>query len=281
MDSKTVRLAVLLAITAISLILVTVYAVNDGGKRKHGSAGEAATEGASGPATAGGADQSGQDTDPMLRVTGSDFVTYGEQIGDQPKAFLYDESFFDPMRDVVTGISEGNEITLTISAQAIDDMIHVSILNERGGLEAGTAFQVIAEQAANGKEKTYTDTDRDGQIEFRVLANGTYRLRLLEAKGYEVPATAVVVRVDVPIPDVSAASSTGSTEASGTGATGGAAGEGNTAGTGASGEANTADTGDPCISGNGGTGSTGTQDSMSGNGSTNATEGVTGNENPG
>ncbi len=278
MDSKTVRLAVLLAITAIALILVTVYAVNDGGKKRHGSAGEAATTDQAVTADAGGTGMGEQAEDPMRKVTGSDFVAYGEQIGDQPKAFLYDESFFDPMRDVVTGISEGNEITLTMSAQATDNMIHVSIVNERGGLEAGTAFQVIAEQASNGKEKTYTDTDRDGQIEFRVQANGTYRLRLLEAKGYEVPAAAVVVKVDAPIADASAAGSTGNSGAGGTGSTEDqTSGTGDTAGTGASGTANTAD---PTVSGNGSSGAD-RQNSISGNGSSAATEGQTTNENPG
>ena len=247
MDSKTVRLAVLLAITAISLILVTVYAVNDGGKKKHRTTDEPAITGSSLDAGTDGTDPA---EDPLRKVTSSDFITYGEQIGDQPKAFMYDESFFDPMRDVVTGISEGNEITLTMSAQAVDDMIHVSVTNERGGLESGTAFQVIAEQAANGKEKTYTDTDRDGQIEFRVLASGTYRLRLLEAKGYQVPATAVVVRVDVPVPETSAgSSSTGNSRSEGTGST-----EEPAPGAGATGEAGASGTAEP--SGGSSTGST-------------------------
>ena len=247
MDSKTVRLAVLLAITAISLILVTVYAVNDEGKKKHPTTDGSAITGTTLDAGTDGTDPA---EDPLRKVTSSDFITYGEQIGDQPKAFMYDESFFDPMRDVVTGISEGNEITLTMSARAVDDMIHVSVTNERGGLEAGTAFQVIAEQAANGKEKTYTDTDRDGQIEFRVLASGTYRLRLLEAKGYQVPATAVVVRVDVPVPETSAgSSSTGNSGSRGTGST-----EEPPPGAGATGEAGASGTAEP--SGDSNTGST-------------------------
>ncbi|MBQ3789293.1 MAG: hypothetical protein II800_00005 [Lachnospiraceae bacterium] len=252
MDSKTVRLAVLLAITAISLILVTVYAVNDGGKKKHRTTDEPAITGSSLDAGTDGTDPA---EDPLRKVTSSDFITYGEQIGDQPKAFMYDESFFDPMRDVVTGISEGNEITLTMSAQAVDDMIHVSVTNERGGLESGTAFQVIAEQAANGKEKTYTDTDRDGQIEFRVLASGTYRLRLLEAKGYQVPTTAVVVRVDVPVPETSAgSSSSGNSGSGGTGST-----EEPAPGTGASGDAGASGTAEPS-----GGSSTGSSDSSGG-----------------
>ena len=252
MDSKTVRLAVLLAITAISLILVTVYAVNDGGKKKHPT-----TDGSTitGTTLDAGTDGTDPAEDPLRKVTSSDFITYGEQIGDQPKAFMYDESFFDPMRDVVTGISEGNEITLTMSARAVDDMIHVSVTNERGGLESGTAFQVIAEQAANGKEKTYTDTDRDGQIEFRVLASGTYRLRLLEAKGYQVPTTAVVVRVDVPVPETSAgSSSSGNSGSGGTGST-----EEPAPGTGASGDAGASGTAEPS-----GGSSTGSSDSSGG-----------------
>ena len=108
MDSKTLRLTILFSTAALALILLVVYAANMGNRRT-GRSGEAMTAGEQ--ADEGGAGEISGAEDLYLKTVGDNFRAYGEQIGNQPRAFLYDESFFDPMRDVVEGIREGTEGT--------------------------------------------------------------------------------------------------------------------------------------------------------------------------
>ncbi|MCR5675571.1 MAG: hypothetical protein K6G16_07680 [Lachnospiraceae bacterium] len=255
MDSKALRMAILLSCTALVLILLVVYAANVGKKWNRGQADAQGTEAVSG---ASGAEDEGPVADEAyLTEIGNSFRAFGEQIGSQPKAFLYDESFFDPMRDVGRGISEGNEEVLSLQAAVQEDVIHVSILNSRGGLESGVAFQVLAEQVQTGKEKTWTDTDRDGQIDLTGQANGNYRLHLLEVQGYEIPTAAVVVKVEAAVkPATGASSETGATGSGASASTADTADSGaTTADTGSTESATTGGT-DTAGAGASGTGST-------------------------
>ena len=204
MDSKTLRLTILFSTAALALILLVVYAANLGNRRS-GRSGEAKTAEEQTDPDGTGAVPGAEDL--YLKSVGDNFRAYGEQIGNQPRAFLYDESFFDPMRDVAEGIREDGEEELELRATVMEDTIHVSILNTRGGLETGVAFQVLAEQVATGKEKTWTDTDRDGQLDLTAQRNGNYRLYLLQVQGYKVPSAAVAVKVDAAVRDPGDASS--------------------------------------------------------------------------
>ncbi len=222
MDSRTIRTAILFSSAAVVLILLVVYAVNVSRVQRVKED----------PGTAVSADVTGEETGqspeqkPELHVIGENFTAYGEQIGNQPRAFMYDESFFDPMRDVSEGIDDGEEKRLTVQAAANGNSIHVSILNERGGLESGVAFQVSSAEAKSGREKTWTDTDRDGQIDITGLAGGTWRIRLLAVQGYEIPDTPVVVTVEgsglTQESAAAGASDTAPAAAAGTGTTDGA-----------------------------------------------------------
>ncbi|MCR4762389.1 MAG: hypothetical protein K5696_02565 [Lachnospiraceae bacterium] len=228
MDAKTVRLAVLLSISAIALILLVVYAANTGNRRHTGNSGSAAATADGSTGTEAGVAAA----EGALQVADSGFVAYGELIGNQPRGFLYDESFFDPMRDV-RGISDGSDEQLTLQATVNGDSIHLSVINERGGLESGVAFQVTAKLPGTGRERTWTDTDRDGQLDMTGLENGSYRLYLLGVQGYEVPSAPVVVKIDQPLPsektDATGGASGRSAENAADGMTG--AGEGGSDGT--------------------------------------------------
>ncbi|MBR4529059.1 MAG: hypothetical protein IKO80_02150 [Lachnospiraceae bacterium] len=187
MDSKSVRLAILLSVTAFALILLVVYATNQG--RRRGGQTEPDT------ASSQEAGMAAEPDESYLHTIGESFYAYGDQIGSQPKGFMYDENFFDPMHDVGAGISDGDEEVLNMQATVSGDRIHISVMNSRGGLESGVAFQVSAEQIRGSRDRTWTDTDRDGQIDLTDLENGSYRLRLLQVRGYEVPATPIVVQI--------------------------------------------------------------------------------------
>ena len=83
MDYKVFRTAVLAIVSALILVLVIVYATNaDKIKEIFGKGGASDTEAS--------ADTS----------SSSDFGMYGEQIGDNTQAFLFEEGFFDANEDI-------------------------------------------------------------------------------------------------------------------------------------------------------------------------------------
>ena len=83
MDYKVFRTAVLAIVSALILVLVIVYATNaDKIKEIFGKGGASDTEAS--------ADTS----------SSSDFGMYGEQIGDNTQAFLFEEGFFDANEEI-------------------------------------------------------------------------------------------------------------------------------------------------------------------------------------
>ncbi|MBR4640796.1 MAG: hypothetical protein IKO79_09560 [Butyrivibrio sp.] len=83
MDYKVFRTAVLAIVSALILVLVIVYATNaDKIKEIFGKGGASDTEASA-------------DTSSI-----SDFGMYGEQIGDNTQAFLFEEGFFDANEDI-------------------------------------------------------------------------------------------------------------------------------------------------------------------------------------
>ncbi|MEE3471569.1 MAG: hypothetical protein VZR24_12980 [Butyrivibrio hungatei] len=83
MDYKVFRTAVLAIVSTLILVLVIVYATNaDKIKEIFGKGGASDTEAS--------ADTS----------SSSDFGMYGEQIGDNTQAFLFEEGFFDANEDI-------------------------------------------------------------------------------------------------------------------------------------------------------------------------------------
>ncbi|MCR5178692.1 MAG: hypothetical protein K6C95_06880 [Lachnospiraceae bacterium] len=191
MDSKTVRLAVVMALTAVVLIVLAVYAVNADRIKARLSPREETPD----AADTGESADAGDDT--YIQVVDGNFRAFGEQIGNQTKAFLYDEGFFDPMQDIAV-ISDGDEEMLTLGAAVLGDSIHVTVTNPRGGIETDTAFQVSVSGPTLSEEKTWTDTDRDGQIDVPITGVGTYRIRMLEISGYRTPSDTCFVKVEKP-----------------------------------------------------------------------------------
>lgn len=87
MDYKVFRTAVLAIVSALILVLVIVYATNaDKIKEIFGKGGASDTEAS--------ADTS----------SSSDFGMYGEQIGDNTQAFLFEEGFFDANEDIPSAV---------------------------------------------------------------------------------------------------------------------------------------------------------------------------------
>ena len=83
MDYKVFRTAVLAIVSALILVLVIVYATNADKIKEIFGKGGASGEGAS-----------------AATSSSSDIGMYGEQIGDNTQAFLFEEGFFDANEDI-------------------------------------------------------------------------------------------------------------------------------------------------------------------------------------
>lgn len=186
MDSKVRIKAIATIVTTIILILVVVYMVNERQLsrlfRRRGSNSAAVTA----------------STDSGVPKVSKDGV-FGEQIGDDLKAFLKDDSFFDgyvPGGDseslnIVSGEVDPNAYAVLMSPKVLDRSIVISLIDEQGRLVTGEGFVV----EMNGLH-LYKDDDRDGVIYIEGLSAGTYELRLQQQAGFKTQTESVTVEVN-------------------------------------------------------------------------------------
>lgn len=185
MDSKVIRLAILMFISLLALILVVIYVTNTDRIN-------ALINGAS--------DASAESAISATEGVSSDF---GEQIGDNLKSFLTDETFFD-QNNALAEISSQDVENVSMDVKTGKGSIIVKIMNERGGLETGNLFSVTvtaeknqskAKSSQTAKETFYSDNDMDGIIEIDDLPIGSYYVELQEISGYHVPVTGITAEV--------------------------------------------------------------------------------------
>ena len=122
----------------------------------------------------------------------------GKVHGADLSAFLKDSEFFDA--DVPNSSNQntydevdenGNPVrSLTISASSVERDIRVKIMDDKGDVVPGQAFEV--EVADTG---VYVDEDKDGVILISDIKPGEYKVSLGEQQGFKVPAAPVSVRV--------------------------------------------------------------------------------------
>ncbi len=122
----------------------------------------------------------------------------GKVHGADLSAFMKDSEFFDA--DVPNGSNQntydevdenGNPVrSLTISASSVERDIRVKIMDDKGDVVPGQAFEV--EVADTG---VYVDEDKDGVILISDIKPGEYKVSLGEQQGFKVPAAPVSVRV--------------------------------------------------------------------------------------
>ena len=122
----------------------------------------------------------------------------GKVHGADLSAFMKDSEFFDA--DVPNSSNQntydevdenGNPVrSLTISASSVERDIRVKIMDDKGDVVPGQAFEV--EVADTG---VYVDEDKDGVILISDIKPGEYKVSLGEQQGFQVPAAPVSVRV--------------------------------------------------------------------------------------
>ncbi len=105
-----------------------------------------------------------------------------EQIGNDTRAFLADETFFDPDKLPYSSIEmyEGKGLSLLMTSVQRD--LRIQVVDNSGKLVTGENFCVIL-----NKQDEYTDEDQDGIIYIDHLRAGDYAVELKEIAGYIVP----------------------------------------------------------------------------------------------
>ncbi|MBR0163223.1 MAG: hypothetical protein IJQ12_00980 [Lachnospiraceae bacterium] len=178
MQNGIIRKGVLLIISAIVLVFVIVYATNRDrfGRNTSTGAGQGLTLGEEGQETA-----------------------YGVQIGNNLKAFLSDESFFDGaavVEEVPYVEEEGTSLSPKITAEG--NVIIIRVTDSAGRMVTGESFSVTmtkTDQNTRTTQLTFVDDDMDGVIRSSTLTDGVWEVILRPLAGYLVPPTGTSVRL--------------------------------------------------------------------------------------
>lgn len=172
MDSKLKRTAVSMAVAIVALVVLVVYGMNRDQKPVRKDQGTGANK----------PTQEEVKTPPVKKENG--------QIGDDLKAFLKDEFFFDSEDAWQFDSTKYDIHKLTLRATSVEKDMRLKILDISGKPVVGESFLVKLE---NGEE--YRDLDQDGVIYIGDLKPGEYAVQLMPAEGYYVPKEATRVRV--------------------------------------------------------------------------------------
>ncbi len=113
-----------------------------------------------------------------------------DRIGSDERAFLTDETFFDPDRKPYSSIEKMSEKNLSLLMTSIEKDLRIQIVDNAGKLVKGETFCVVL----NG-DKEYLDEDQDGVIYIDHLRAGSYEVTLKETVGYRVPDTSARIEV--------------------------------------------------------------------------------------
>ena len=196
MDSRLRRMAIAASLGVILLVsLLVVYTNQEKDRRKTYSSYTQTTTGQ----TAG--QQAAPNT--TTEVSRYEQVVQNGQIGNDLKAFLQDNTFFDPVENKVLEAAKSLKKQLSLMITSVEKDLRVQIVDAEGALVAGESFYVSL--AGLGE---YKDLDQDGIIYIGDLDSGEYNIKLLPISGYQVPETETKVQVKqkveyVPISDIS------------------------------------------------------------------------------
>ncbi|MDE6688025.1 MAG: hypothetical protein K2K17_11985, partial [Lachnospiraceae bacterium] len=157
MDSKLRTQAIVIAVCVAALAIAMVFYVN----RKEETAG--------GNSQASSADQ----TQGLLSETYTDA---------ELRAFLRDETFFDPDPTLGSGVIVRDTPQLYLLASSVYKDIRVMVVDESGQAVRGKSFYITVQD-----QGAYKDLDQDGIIYIPELTAGEYFVSLEAVEGYEVP----------------------------------------------------------------------------------------------
>lgn len=112
------------------------------------------------------------------------------QIGNNTRAFLSDDTFFDPDKQPYSSIEKIDGKNLSLLMTSVQKDLRIQIVDNAGKLVTGENFCVVL----NGNRE-YMDDDKDGVIYIEYLRAGEYEVALKEVEGYRVPDTNAKITV--------------------------------------------------------------------------------------
>ena len=181
MDSKLRKMAILASMAVILLVALLVMYVN----REQFTA--ASGPPASGTQNAGAGDsaspaENGDQAEETVSPDG--------QIGNDLKAFLKDNTFFDQEVNPILEAAKDNSNRLSLVATSIEKDLRIQIVDNEGSPVTGESFYVRLDGLGD-----YKDLDQDGIIYIGDLDSGDYYIELLPIEGYKVPISETRVHV--------------------------------------------------------------------------------------
>lgn len=131
----------------------------------------------------------------------------GNLIGDNPKGFMTDPTFFDPEHSAAFDAALDQSGNLSIMVTSVEKDLRVLVLDINGELVTGVPFNVRV-MDGNDITVTYRDLDKDGIIYAGTIDPGDYDVSLEPVEGYRVPIHSTRVSVKekveyIPIADIS------------------------------------------------------------------------------
>ncbi len=131
----------------------------------------------------------------------------GNLIGDNPKGFMTDPTFFDPEHSAAFDAAMDQSGNLSLMITSVEKDLRILVLDNNGELVTGVSFNIKLVDSSDVVTR-YRDLDKDGVIYAGTLASGDYDVTLEPVEGYRVPlhSTRVTVKDKVeyiPIADIS------------------------------------------------------------------------------
>ncbi len=133
---------------------------------------------------AGNGDDSGN-SEETVYASGENIALNGDT-----RAFLYDETFWDPEEEQSVLRDSNDAVRLSLIATSVQKDLRLQIVDSNGELVTGETFFVTVEDVGQFK-----DLDQDGIIYIGDLRAGDYTVSIDETEGYHVAASQMNVHV--------------------------------------------------------------------------------------
>lgn len=172
MDSRLRRMAIAASLGVILLVSLLVMYTNQENNRKQPVASVV------------------QPAPQTTEVKSQQSALQNGQIGNDLKAFLQDNTFFDPEVNKVLEAAKNLKKQLSLITTSVEKDLRVQIVDSEGNPVKGESFYVSL--AGLGE---YKDLDQDGIVYIGDLDSGEYNVKLLPISGYRVPSNEIRVRV--------------------------------------------------------------------------------------
>lgn len=179
MDSKLRRMAISASLAVILLVSILVIYVN---KETETSAKNPNFGQQSGTSEDSSAEAGDGEEGLVAQSLG--------QIGDDLKAFLKDDTFFDEEVNPILEAAKNNANRLSLVMTSVEKDLRIQIVDTEGVPVTGESFYVKLDGMGE-----YKDLDRDGVIYIGDLDAGEYDVTLLPMAGYKVPTGETTIRV--------------------------------------------------------------------------------------